>query len=164
MTQSARITLDVKIDQAIQGDLNTAKNSVAVNKVLQLLDGTGAGQASKTFSDRRTIAGEGTDSLDLTAVLLDAFGAEITFTAIKAIIISADAENGDNIEIGGNAAAFASFMGSATETIIVKPGGMLALTVGAGTGYAVTATTADILDITNTDADPVEYEIILIGI
>lgn len=164
MSQNARITLDVKVDQALQGDLNTIKNSAVLNEMLQLLDGTGTGQASKTFTDRRTIAGSATDTLDLTAVLLDAFGAAITFTAIKAIIIKAAADNGDDIEIGGNAAAFASFMGAATETIIVKPGGLLVLTTGEGAGYAVTATTADMLDITNADADPVDYDIILIGI
>ncbi len=164
MSQSARITVDVKVDQAVDGDLNTVKNSAALSKVLQLLNGTGTGQASKTFTDRRTIAGSATDSLDLTAVLLDAFGAAISFAAIKTIIISAATANGDNIEIGGNAAAFATFMGSATETIVVKPGGILVLTTGEGAGYAVTATTADILDITNADADPVQYEIVLIGI
>lgn len=163
MSQSARITVDVKVDQAVQGDLNVAKNSAAFSEIVQLLNGTETGQASKTFSDRRTVAGGATDSLDLTATLLDAFGAAISFTAIKAIVIKAAAANGDTLTIGGNENAFDTFLGADTDTLVINPGGVLVLADG-GTGYAVTPSTGDVLDITNDDTDPADYEIILIGV
>jgi hypothetical protein len=162
MSQSARITVDVKIDQAIEGDLNVAKNSVAFSDIVQLLNGTDSGQASKTFSDRRTIAGGATDSLDLTAVLLDAFGNAISFTAIKAIVIRAAAGNGDTLTVGGNENAFASFLGSTADAVVIDAGGLFVMTSSAG--YTVVANTGDVLDITNDDVAAAEYEIILIGI
>lgn len=162
MSQSARITVDVKIDQAVEGDLNVAKNSVAFSDIVQLLNGTDSGQASKTFSDRRTIAGGATDSLDLTAVLLDAFGNAISFTAIKAIVIRAAAGNGDTLTVGGNENAFASFLGSTADAVVIDAGGLFVMTSSAG--YTVVANTGDVLDITNDDVAAAEYEIILIGI
>lgn len=162
MSQSARITVDVKIDQAVEGDLNVAKNSVAFSDIVQLLNGTDSGQASKTFSDRRTIAGGATDSLDLTAVLLDAFGNAISFTAIKAIVIRAAAGNGDTLTVGGNENAFASFLGSTADAVVIDAGGLFVMTSSAG--YAVAANTGDVLDIKNDDVAAAEYEIILIGI
>lgn len=162
MSQSARITVDVKIDQAVEGDLNVAKNSVAFSDIVQLLNGTDSGQASKTFSDRRTIAGGATDSLDLTAVLLDAFGNAISFTAIKAIVIRAAAGNGDTLTVGGNENAFASFLGSTADAVVIDAGGLFVMTSSAG--YTVVANTGDVLDVTNDDVAAAEYEIILIGI
>ena len=97
-------------------------------------------------------------------MLTDAFGNAITFTNIAAIAVVADAGNGDNIEIGGNASAFASFLGGATELVKVPPGGMFLITAPDATGFPVTASTADILDITNADAAAVaNYKIVLIG-
>jgi len=164
MSLSASIDLKINVAQSNNGDINTAISNTALNEVLSLLNGTGLNQANQVWSDNSQLAISGVDSLDLAGVLLDAFGNAITFTNIVAIAVIADAGNGDNIEIGGNANAFASFLGDPTDVVTVPPGGMFLITAPDATGFPVTASTADILDITNADAAAVaNYKIVLIG-
>ncbi|MEP3857289.1 MAG: hypothetical protein ABJM39_09630 [Porticoccus sp.] len=165
MTQSASISLSVAVSQSVAGDVNTAKNSIAVNSLLQLLNGTGADQANQAFSDERTLAASTSESLDLAGSLTDAFGASITFTKIKAMLVIADEGNGDNIEVGGAASnGFASFLGDASDVVLVPPGGLFLLTAPDADGFAVTASTGDLLKINNADSGAAgTYTIVLIG-
>jgi len=165
MTQSASISLSVAVSQSVAGDVNTAKNSIAINSLLQLLNGTGADQANQAFSDERTLAASTSESLDLAGSLTDAFGASITFTKIKAMLVIADEGNGDNIEVGGAASnGFASFLGDASDVVLVPPGGMFLLTAPDANGFAVTASTGDLLKINNADSGAAgSYTIVLIG-
>ena len=164
MSLSTSIDVKINVAQSNNGDINTAVSNTTLNEVLSLLDGVGLNQANQVWSDNSQLAISGVDSLDLAGVLTDAFGNAITFTNIAAIAVVADAGNGDNIEIGGNASAFASFLGDPTDVVIVPPGGMFLITAPDATGFPVTASTADILDITNADAAAVaNYKIVLIG-
>ncbi len=164
MSLGAAIALALNIGESNDGDLQKAVNTINYKKNTDIANGTGSGQANKAWSDQRSIAASGTDSLDLAGTLVDAFGQTITFTSIKAIIIVASGDNQDNIEIGGNANAFASFFGDPADTLILKPGGMIALTAP-GAGYAVTATTGDILDLVNADSSNASvYDVILVGV
>lgn len=164
MTQSANILLDVVINQTSTGDLNTVRNALSLKKVASLVDGSGLGQASKSWGDKRTLAGAAVDALDLAGVLTDAFGQSITFASVKAIIVAAAASNTDEVQIGGGSNAFASFLGDPTDQIVLRPGGLLVLVAPDAAGYAVTASTGDILRITNASAsDQADYEIIIIG-
>ena len=128
-------------------------------------DGSGANQANKIWTDTRTIAASGTDSLDLNGVLLDAFGATLNFTKIRGLIITADAANTNDVVVGGAGSnGFISWVGAATHTVKVKPGGMMMLAAPDVNGYAVTAATADLLLITNGGAGTgVNYTITVIG-
>lgn len=164
MTQSASISVSVSIDQAVAGDLSNARNNINLSPALRLLDGAGLGQASKAFSDKRTLAASANDSLDLAGVLVDAFGAIITFTKIKGIVIAAAATNTDTISVGGGSNPFASFFGDATDELVIRPGGLFLLTAPDAAGYTVTAATGDLLAIANNSASgAAEYDIILIG-
>lgn len=129
-------------------------------------DGTGANQAKYIFTDTRTLAASATENLDLAGVLLDAFGNALTFDKIKALIITADATNTNDVLVGGAATAQASaFFGDVTDVVKVRPGGMLALVAPDATGYDVTATTADLLKLANSGAGTgVTYTIVLIGV
>lgn len=164
MTQSASISFDVKVSQALAGDINTVRNNIALLRNFSFADGSGLNQTSKAWSDKRTLAGAASDSLDLAGILLDAFGQAITFARIKAIAIAAAATNTDTLVIGGGTNAFASFLGAADNEIILRPGGMLLLAAPDATGYVVTASTGDILKIANSAASAAaDYEIVLIG-
>jgi hypothetical protein len=164
MSQGASISLKVAVDQAIAGDLSTTKNAITLDKLLSLVDGNGLNQASKAWSDRRTLAASGVDSLDLAGSLTDAFGQTITFTKIKAMVIVAAASNTDTLAVGGVSNAFATFFGDADNELVIRPGGVFLLSAPDATGYAVTAATGDLLAITNSSASAsAEYEIILIG-
>lgn len=164
MSQGANISLNVSVDQAVAGDLSTTKNSIKLSKIQSLVNGAGLGQASKAWSDKRTLAGAAVDSLDLAGVLTDAFGQAITFTKIKAIAIVAAVANTDTVVIGGGSNAFSTIFGDATDKLVLRPGGMFLLVAPDAAGYAVTASTGDLLAVTNTAASAAaDYEIVLIG-
>lgn len=112
-------------------------------------DGTGTGKVNILWTASRTIAASGKDSFDLSGVLTNTFGTALSMTAVKGLIIVANAANTNNVVVGGAAAAtWVGPFGDATDKIVVKPGGFFAVGVP-GTGYTVTNTTADALVITN---------------
>lgn len=165
LTSSMSVAASAELTGAL--DLTTAAAPLTFRKPVSLTSGTAAGQADRLFSDRRTLAASASEDLDLAGVLVDAFGATITFARIKGLIISAAATNTNNV-IVGNATTngFISWVGAATHTVTVRPGGVLALIAGAAdaTGYAVTAGTADLLHVANSGAGTsVTYDVILIG-
>jgi hypothetical protein len=147
-------------------DLGTASAPQALSRSMSLLTGTAAGQADRVFSDRRTLAASGTEDLDLAGTLLDAYGAAITFARIKGLIIAAAAGNANNVVVGAAASAPWTTLLGATHTITLRPGAFVAVGTGTAdaTGYAVTATTADLLKVANSGAGTsVTYDIHIIG-
>ena len=167
MALSSRIHVGVQATQRNSLDLTNASAPLNVEHNVLLKNGTAAGQADLLFSDRRTIAASGTDDIDLAAALSDAFGASLTLVRVKAMLISASASNVNNVVVGGAAAnGFVSWVGDATDKVVVRPGGTFLLAVGAtdGTGYGVTAGTGDLLRVANSGAgSSVVYDIVLLG-
>ncbi|MGL5908611.1 MAG: hypothetical protein ACRCZP_01335, partial [Phycicoccus sp.] len=86
---------------------------------------------------------------------------------VKAIVIAAAAGNTNNVVVGGAATnGFTSWVGAATHTVTVRPGGVLALFTGPAdaNGYAVVAGTGDLLRVANSGAGtPVSYDLLVIG-
>ena len=167
MTLVTRIGLTVSADLASALDLVTARAALLKDYSVVYATGTGAGQADKVFSDQRTLTASATEDLDLAGVLTDEFGATITFVKIKAILISAAAANTNNVLVGGVAAGLATMILPQTTGIVaVRPGATFAVICGTAdsTGYAVTATTADLLHIANSaGSTSVTYDIVIIG-
>lgn len=146
-------------------DLATATVPLSYSRAYGTANGTGLGQADRIFHDTRTLSASASEDLDLAGVLLDPFGATITFARIKVLLIAAAAGNTNNV-IVGNAATngFISWVGAATHTVTVRPGGLLLVAASDVTGYAVTATTADLLHVANSGAGTsVTYDVVLIG-
>lgn len=157
---SGNIKLSVSGSFTNNNDLDTVSQAINYSKKFDLTNGTGADQANMYFSDQRAI-GAVPDDLDLYGGLTDAYGATINFAVIKGIIVYAASANSGNITIGGDAAAFVNWVSNATDSIVIKPGGMFAIVDPSAGGYAVTNTTADVLQINGTNGDV--YDIILIG-
>jgi hypothetical protein len=128
-------------------------------------DGTGANAADRVFQDRRTLAASANEDLDLAGVLLDPFGAAITFARVKAIFVKASAANTNNVVIGGAAATqFVGGFGAATHTFAVQPGGLFLVVAPGATAWPVGAGTSDFLRITNSGAGTsVTYDVVIIG-
>jgi len=161
-----KLAATVKATHIIPLDLVAGRADLAAVAALDLADGTGAGQADRMFSDRRTIAASGTDDLDLAGALIDAFGAVITLARVKALMVKAAAANTNNLVLGGaaNGTQFATWLGSATDRIVVRPGGFAFLAAGDAVGYAVTPATGDMLRVANSGAGtPVTYDVVIIG-
>ena len=133
---------------------------------MSLTNGTGAGNADKIFTDRRTLAASGTEDLDLAGVLLDAFGAAITWARVKGIFISAAAANTNNVVVGAAAATQWATLLNATGTLTLRPGSSICAIAGPAdaTGWAVTAGTGDLLKVANSaGSTSVTYDIVIIG-
>ena len=147
-------------------DIGTVKHSVDYGATYNLTDGTGADQIKEIFADTRTLSASASENLDLAGVLTDAFGAVITFTKVKAICIKAAAGNTNNVMVGGHgSAACFSMFNAATDKLSIKPGGMALLVAPDSTGFAVTATTADMLTVANSSSGTsVTYDIIIMGV
>lgn len=146
-------------------DLSTVQQAINYNKSYNITNGTGASQANMIWMDQRTIAASGTDDLDLAGGLTNSFGTTINFTVLKGIIVYASSANTNNVVIGGDATApMINWVGAGNDTVVVKPGGLFALIDPGATGYEITATTADILQIANSSSGTsVTYDIILLG-
>ena len=167
---SSSLLLAITGSESAALDFTTPLAPIAKTYQLLYATGTGAGAADRIWTDQRTIAASGTDDLDLAGVLVGAFGQTVTFARIRAMVIQAAAGNTNNV-IVGNAASngFVTWVGGATHTITIRPGGLFVLAnSGPGsadaTGYAVTAGTGDLLRIANSGAGTsVTYDIYLIG-
>ena len=162
---SATIALTLAAELANSMDIGSAKYPINYGSTFNLTDGTGADQAKEVFTDTRTLTASSSENLDLAGVLLDAFGNTITFSKIKALIVKADAANVNDVVLGNHAtAAWFPMFGAAAHVLKVKPGGMIAIVAPDVNGLAVTATTADMLTVTNSaGGTSVIYTIIIIG-
>lgn len=168
MTISGTTQLNVQLitDLINALTLNTVVSETGYSKNFQFTNGTGANQIQSVYSASRTIALSSSENLDLAGVLLDAFGAAITFTKVKAIVIFAYAANTNDVVVGGvGANGFVSPFGSNADKVNVKPGGIFVLIAPDINGYAVTATTADLLKVANSGAGTsVTYDIVIMGV
>lgn len=165
MALEATVYVGIKAEQTTTLDLGGGTIAIGPNDTkITLENGTATGQASKIFSDQRTLAASATESLDLAASLVDALGSTLTFATIKAIYIKASADNTNDVIVGGAASnAFYGPFDAADNTVQVKPGGAMLL-VAPKTGWAVTASTADILKIANSAGTTgVTYDVVLVG-
>lgn len=166
MALDSKFKIEVHADLTSPLDLSTV--SVPLDKVWQVLlgSGAGAGLADRVYHKRRTLAASATEDLDLAGVLTDPLGATITFARIKALFIAADAANVNNVVVGAAASnAWATLLNS-TGTLTLRPGTVLAAIAGPAdaTGWAVTATTADLLRVANSaGGSAVTYDIVAVG-
>lgn len=167
MSLTTRLEFGLRLFQSSPLDLGAAAFEPKINRSLALADGTTAGKANRLFTNTSTIAASGADSLDLAASLVDAFGATLTFAKVKLLYVAAAAANSNNVVIGGAASnGFITPFGDATDKIVLRPGAWMVLAAGSAdaTGYAVTATTGDLLAIANSGAGTsVTYDIAIVG-
>lgn len=173
-------TLSSKISLLLTAALNNTVGIAAVtggtdrSTQFNWASGVLADQADKIYSTTITRThGSPAGDLDLAGTLTDIFGATITMARVKAIIVIAAPTNINSVVVGGGAsAAIATILydyvatADAQPAIKVRPGGMLALVAPQAVAYAITATTADKLQIASGDEDSstsVTADVIIIG-
>ena len=163
--KGASIGVQIKGELDAVADLASVAADLSFSHVQGIANGTGKDQANNRFTDQRTLAASASESLDLSGVLTDAFGAALTFTSIFAILVRAAAGNVNDVEVSCPAAnGFVSPFLAASDGLKVKPGGLALLVAPNAAAFAVVAGTGDLLDITNGGAGTsVTYDIIIIG-
>ena len=165
MTLTAKVAQLVAWTHTSPLDLSTPMDEASFKLAnVEFTAGTGAGKVDLKFTDTRTLAASTPEVLDLAGVLVDAFGAVITFVKIKALIITAAAGNTNNVVVGPDATAgWVGPFGDASDRINIPPGGYLAL-VHPGDGWAVGAGATDELYVLNGGAGTsVTYSILILG-
>lgn len=160
---SLKITLQALLTAAT--DIGSRRQDINYTLSFPIAPGTGAAQADEVFSDTRTLSASSSEELDMAGVLTDALGGSITFASVKAILIKAAAGNSNDVIVGGAASnAFATMFGDSSDTLKVPPGGAIVLADFGAAGFAVTASTGDLLKIANGGSGTsVSYDIIIVG-
>lgn len=161
LTTTARLQLEALYTKA--SDLSTPEEHLDFIRSIALASGVGADQADKLFNDKRTVAASATDTLDLAAALIDAFGQSLTFVKLKGLIVFAAKANANNVRVARSAVNGVPLFLAAGDAIDILPGGLF-VWIAPGAGVTVTAGTGDLLDIVNSGAGTsVEYDVIIFG-
>lgn len=159
------VNLSLKIDALLLSalDLSSAEDPLLVSILSSLSNGTGSGQASQVWHDRRTLTASATENLDLAASLVNAFGVTLTFARIKLVLVRALAANTNDVQVQRGSSNGVPLFMAASDGIALGPGELF-LYFSPTTGKAITAGTGDILTITNSaGSTSVSYEIVIIG-
>lgn len=163
-TYTATLKLQANSDFTNPGDLSNVTDRLRETIEQEFANGTGANQANNTFHDTRTLTTGASEDLDLAGVLTNPFGATLTFTKIKAIIIHAAEANTTNLTISRpNANGLPLFAAANDALAALKPGGLFVFTDPSSAGLAVTGGTGDLITITNAAGASASYDVIIIG-
>ena len=164
MALKATIALVVNALLTKANDLGVARDPLKVEHQIELEDGTGAGEADLIWHDRRTLAASATEDLDVAGVLASTFGVTLAAARIKAIIIVAAAANTNNVNVTRPASNGVPLFLAASDGIAVRPGGIFLLGARDATAVPVTASTGDLITLTNSSSGtPVTFDVIIIG-
>ena len=142
-------------------DLTTTRDGLDEKWDDALTNGIGVDQADVIWHDRRT-ATAAADDIDLYTSLSEVYGNAANFATVKAIAIhNRSITPGDNLAVGGDAAAFRNWVADATDIVNVGPDGILFLWSPTDP-YAVTDAGQDVLQI-DPGINTIEYDIMIIG-
>jgi hypothetical protein len=164
MALQATVKASVSATLTSAPDLATVTAKIADSLSIALTNGTGAGQADLIWQDTRTLAASATENLDLSGALTSALGAAVVFARIKFILVTAAAANTNNVNVIREGTNGVPLFLALADGIAVRPGGFMAWGCTDATGVAVTASTGDLLTITNSGGTTgVTYNITIIG-
>ena len=125
--------------------------------------GNGAKQLQTFYRAARTLSDGANEDLDLAGGLTDDAGATITFTEVKVLYIENTSAT-ETLTVGAAASnALASLFGATTHTLKIPPKTKLLLWSEDATGYAVVASTGDLLRVTNSGGGSTTYNILVAG-
>jgi hypothetical protein len=171
---TARIALDGVITK--DKELAPSQYPIPLNESFAFTFGEGALKANQLFTDRRTLAGGASETLDLNGVLENPLGGTVSFDEVKGIVIvnRSDEALGEHditdaeIRVGGAAAnEFQAFFAAAGDKLDLPAGAAFAMISPKSAGWNVVdeyAVMTDQLKIENLDgADEALYDIYIWG-
>lgn len=145
-------------------DLSTPTDPLVASIKMILTSGTGANQADRIFHDQRTLGASATEDLDLAASLTGPLGSTVTFAKLKLLMVTAAAANTNNVQLTRPASNGVPLFLAASDGIAIRPGGGFLWWSPDSTGVTVTASTGDLLTLTNSaGSTSVTYDVIIIG-
>lgn len=166
MAKSMKTLITAAINAVTTNALDLSSGVDPLNELvkIQLLSGTGAGQADRVFHDQRTINASSNEDLDLAGSLTDPFGATLTFVELRAILIYAATGNTNNVRVTRPASNGVPLFLAAGDGIDVPPGGLFQWACPADGKVTVTAGTGDLINVANSSSGTtVTYDVVIIG-
>lgn len=162
LTTTVRGAIHANVEGA--NDLGTPKMELPYAADIVMLSGTTDGKANLLWADQRTVAASGNEDLDFAGSLETPVGTAAVFVEVTAILVRAASGNTNNVQISPAASnGFDGPFADASDIVSVQPGGA-ALFVAPNSGWTVTASTGDLLNIANSGAGTgVTYDIVVIG-
>lgn len=161
LTTKAQLSIAAQLTRAL--DLSTPVDALSYSHLVNLTSGTADGSADMLWHDTRTLAASGTENLDLAGALANAFGATQTFAELVAVGVFAASGNTNDVQLTRPASNGTPLFIAAGDGIPVKPGGAF-WWIAPNAGVAVTASTGDLLTVTNSaGSTSVTYDVVIIG-
>jgi hypothetical protein len=165
-SQTSKIQLTIQTNytnpQALSG-ADAASARIAKNYLNTLLNGAGAGKASKVYAASRNLASNTSEDLDLAGSLVDVFGNTLTLTKVKAIAIIAKSTNTTSLTITRPSSNGVPFMLAAGDGFVLTPGALFLLTDPSSAGIAVTASTGDLIHVANASGAAADYDVVIVS-
>jgi len=157
-------SVNLRLNSTLTGTVGLATASVPLDQPYSktFANGVGASQADKVYTTQLSITTGATTDLDLQGSLLDALGAAFTPAKLKCVYIESATANTTNLTLFGDAASVPILNTAATTTTLL-PGGLFFMCNPPLAGIAVTAATADIIQITNASGATATVNVVLIG-
>jgi hypothetical protein len=144
-------------------DLVTGSAPMQYSKSITYTDGTGAGSVNQMFTDQRTLSASANEDLDLAGSLTNAYGATITATKLKGIIVEAATTNTNNVIVSRPASNGVPLFDAGSDAISLGPGEWFAFGSPTAAGKTVTASTGDLLNFANSaGSTSVTYKVIFL--
>lgn len=164
MSLTTAINISIAAQDVRTADFSTPNQSIGLQQVINLANGSSANQANLVFADRRTVGASSSDDIDLAGALTTPFGETLTFAKIKVLYIyNRDASL--SLVVRPKASnGWCGFLAGTTPTLTIGPGGCLLLVAPDANGYgSITAGSADIMQIYNAGGASVDYDIAIVG-
>ena len=129
---------------------------------ISMLDGTDANESDLVYSLFTSVSTGVPHDHDLVSLVSGLTGSTLTYAEVTAIVLVNESQTpGESVTVGAGSNPVSSIWGAAGDAVVVGPGGVLVLTSPVD-GYAVTASTADILRVSTTSSG-VSYRLIILG-
>ena len=165
MSLSGKVNVLLNLTHTKALDLDTLQDIIAETRGAAFTSGTGANQADIIFHDRRTLADNANETLNLydSGSLLDAFGDAVAITRIKALYIKNNSTDA-NLLVGAAGATPVDLFGAAANDILkIPPGGEFVLIVPSATGIVISTNKNLKIAHDGTGVSNLTYDIIVLG-
>lgn len=163
LSSTMSLSLSVVHENTVVANVGTTKLSAGKTISDSLANGTGLDQADQFYMVSGTVAAGTPVDIDLAGSLSNAFGSTVTFARLKGIVIQNKTTTaGAILQVGAGSNPITSPWLASGDGVNVGPDGVFMLWNPSAAGYAVTATSADILRLTSASGT-ISYELYLIG-
>jgi hypothetical protein len=151
--------------QNVDATVGNTANTSGYSYSRAFTNGTAINTIDLVYVTSGTLAASGTLNVDLAGSVTNFFGTTLTFARVKVMYLENTTDTSSSaIAFGNHAAPLVNWISAATSTVAVRNGGCLFLCAPDATAYAVTATTADGLKLTNSDGtNSATYKLCIAG-